>query len=124
METLEKLYTLPELLESEESEEITGHLYSRELEAVEAILELNYWKYDSEKKEDLYTLDDLEQAVDDLDNKTYWNDWDAYYDYCDELLSFSNPDSVEARYFDYDAYHRDCEYDVSEASNGVIIADW
>lgn len=124
METLEKLYTLSELLECEESEEITGHLYSGELEAVEAILELNYWKYDAEKKEDLYTLDDLQNAVDDLDNKTYFSSWDAYYDYCDELLSFSNPDSVEARYFDYEAYHRDCGYDVSEASNGVIIADW
>ena len=124
METTEKLYTLSELLECEEGEEIKGNLYSRELDAVEAILELKYWKYDAEKKEDLYTLDDLEQAVDDLNNTTYFNDWDAYYDYCDELLSFSNPDSVEARYFDYEAYHRDCEYDVSEASNGVIIADW
>jgi hypothetical protein len=28
------------------------------------------------------------------------------------------------RYFDYDAFHSDCEYDVTEASNWVIISNW
>jgi hypothetical protein len=28
------------------------------------------------------------------------------------------------RYFDYDSYHRDCEYDVEEASNWIVIWNW
>lgn len=124
METTEKTYSLDELLECEEGQEIIGNLYSKELDALEAILELNYWKWDAEKYYNTYTLDDLQEAVDGLYDKTWWSCWDDYYDYCDDLLCFANPDSIEARYFDYEAYHRDCGYDVSEASNGVILGSW
>lgn len=122
---MEKLYTLEELLTAEEADEIIGHLYDDEVKVVEAILELKInWKYDHDKKEYFYTLDDLQEAVDMMDDVTYFMDWDDYYDYCDDLLDFHNPDSVEARYFDYDAYHNDCGYDVTEAANGVILGDW
>jgi hypothetical protein len=41
---------------------------------------------------------------------------DCYFDSMDDLLDFRGNDFME-RYFDYDSYHRDCEYDVEEASN-------
>ena len=121
-----KNYTLGELLESPKGQKIISEnlpSYTDE-DVVEAILELNYWHYDTEKKETFYTFDELEQAIEDTEKITYFSDMDAYYDYCDELLNFSDDNSVEARYFDYDAYHRDCEYDITEASNGVVIASW
>lgn len=126
MTDYEKTYTLNEILETEENEEIIGHLTNDELEVIEAILELNYWSYDSEKKETLYTMEDLENALNDMENwtVTYWHDWDSYYDYCDDTLEFPKENSILERYFDYDAFHRDCGFDVSEASNGVIIANW
>ena len=126
MTDYEKTYTLQELLETEENEEIIWHLTSDEIEVIEAILELNYWSYDSEKKETLYTMEDLENALNDMENWTitYWHDWDSYYDYCDEGLCFPKDNSILERYFDYDAFHKDCWFDVSEASNGVIIANW
>jgi hypothetical protein len=42
MTDYEKTYTLNEILETEENEEIIGNLTSDELEVIEAILELNY----------------------------------------------------------------------------------
>jgi hypothetical protein len=42
MTDYEKTYTLNEILETEENEEIIGHLTNDELEVIEAILELNY----------------------------------------------------------------------------------
>lgn len=121
-----KNYTLGELLESPKGQKIIAENLPTYIDedVIEAILELNYWHYDAEKKETFYTFDELEQAIEDTEKITYFSDMDAYYDYCDDLLSFADSNSVEARYFDYDAYHRDCEYDVTEASNGVVIADW
>jgi hypothetical protein len=89
-------------------------------DVVYAVLELNYWT------RDWYTFDDLENAIDDIERWkiTYYSDMDSYYDSCDDCLCFTDPNSVEARYFDYEAFHRDCEYDVSEASNWIVIANW
>ena len=70
MTDYEKTYTLDEILETEENEGIVWHLTSDELEVIEAILELNYWRYDSEKKETLYTMEDLENALNDMES---WN---------------------------------------------------
>lgn len=119
-----KNYTLDALLECRKADAIIWHLYADEIKAVEAILENRYWHYDKNKKMTLYTIDDLENAANDLDNVAWYADEDAYFDSMDDLLQFSSTDSVEARYFDYDAYHRDCMYDVTEASNGIILADW
>ena len=68
-------------------------------------------------------MDDLENAINDIDKITYYRSMDDYFDSCDDCLCFTDPNSVEARYFDYDAFHRDCEYDVTEASNGIVIAN-
>lgn len=49
---------------------------------------------------------------------------DSFHDCMDELIDeelASVPDSI-ARYFDYEEYHRDCDFDVTEMSNGVVIA--
>lgn len=126
--TEERLYTAEELLNedtNEEIEETIGHLDSEELEVLEAILELKIsWKWDTEKKQYFYTIEDLQEAVDLIDNITHFKDWDSYYDYCDEMLDFTGSNEIIERYFDYEAYHRDCGFDVSEASNGVILGDW
>lgn len=124
---MEKTYTLYDLLNcsnNEEIQEILDTLDTDEEKIVEAILEQRYWKWDTEKKQDLYTIEDLQNAVDEKEDITHFLTMDDYYDYCDDLLNFSDQNSIEARYFDYDAYHRDCEYDVTEASNGVVLADW
>ena len=100
IETTETLYTIEELLNeetSEEIEEIIGLLDSEELEVIEAILELSI---------------------------TYFKDWNSYYDYCDETIEFPKGYGYLERYFDYDSFHRDCWFDVSEAPNGVILGDW
>ena len=63
---------------------------------------------------------DAAEAMDRRDDYVTFVDLDAYHDYCDELLEFNGNEMLE-RYFDYDAYHRDCDFDVYEASNGVCI---
>ena len=67
------------------------------------------WELEIEKENNKYTI---------------YHCMDCYYDSMDDLLEFPRGDSIYERYFDYDAYHRDCEYDVEEASNGRVIADW
>ena len=68
--------------------------------------------------------DSAEKAVDEMDNYTFYTDIDSFHDCMDELIDeelASVPDSI-ARYFDYEAYHRDCDFDVTEMSNGIVIA--
>ena len=62
-----------------------------------------------------------QEAIDDLDNYTFYSDIDEYHDMCDECIEGLNDNSLLARYFDYEAYHRDCDFDIYEASNGVCI---
>jgi hypothetical protein len=63
---------------------------------------------------------DAQEAIDSLDSYVFYTDIDSYHDCCDECLEFNGNDLLE-RYFDYDAYHRDCDFDIYEASNGVCI---
>ena len=90
---------------------------------VYAVLEVKYWGYVGWKC--VYDFEDLENAINDVEkwNVQIYKDMDAYYDSMDDLLEFNGNDFME-RYFDYDAYHRDCKYDVTEASNWVVIANW
>lgn len=60
------------------------------------------------------------EAIDKMDNYTFYSDIDSYHDCCDELLEFGNNEMLE-RYFDFDAYHRDCDFDIYEAENGICI---
>jgi RNA polymerase sigma factor for flagellar operon FliA len=66
------------------------------------------------------STDDVQEAIDDLDNYTFFGDSDEYHDFCDESIDFGNNEFLE-RYFDYDAFHRDCDFDIYEASNGICI---
>lgn len=120
-----KNYNLEELFESEEAEELTSSLYDDEIEVVKAILELkNYWTRDKDKKEYVYTIEELQDAIDEKDSTTYYMTMDDYYDAMDELLEFPKDYDLLERYFDYDAYHRDCEFDCTEASNWVVLPNY
>lgn len=65
-------------------------------------------------------ITDAQEAIDKRDDYTIFADLDQYHDMCDELIEFNGNEMLE-RYFDYDAYHRDCDFDIYEASNGVCI---
>lgn len=64
---------------------------------------------------------DVQEAIDDRDSYIFYSDIDQYHDCCDECIEFGDNDLME-RYFDWEAYHRDCDFDIYEASNGVCIA--
>lgn len=64
--------------------------------------------------------DDANEAIDRRDDFIIYEDREAYFDSCDEILNFGGNSILES-YFDYDSYHRDCMYDAYEAGNGVII---
>ena len=91
---------------------------------VYAVLEVKYWGYVGWKC--VYDYEDLENAINDIENwnVTIYHCMDCYFDSCDDLLEFPKWYDFMERYFDYDAYHRDCEYDVTEASNWVVIANY
>ena len=63
---------------------------------------------------------DVQEAIDKKDDYIIYSDLDQYHDSCDELLEFGNNEFLE-RYFDFEAYHRDCDFDIFQASNGVCI---
>ena len=91
------------------------------IETIEALEELEDWEL-----EEVIALmeykgtNDAQEAIDDRDSYTFFADLDQYHDSCDEILDFNGNEMLE-RYFDYDAYHRDCDFDIYEASNGVCI---
>ena len=73
-----------------------------------------------------YRRCDADEAISNKDIYCIYADEDSYLDSCDELIDWelnSSSSSIISRYFDYEAYHRDCMFDVYEASNGVIIVD-
>lgn len=78
-----------------------------ELEAVIALMEYKGTK-------------NAQEALDDRDSYTFYSDIDEWHECCDELIDFGGNEMFE-RYFDYDAYHRDCDFDIYEASNGICI---
>lgn len=121
-----KNYTLDELLQTKKAQKIMDENLSsyNDEEDVYAVLELKYWSVKNWKT--IYDFDDLEFAIEDVENNKYtiYHCMDCYFDSCDDLLEFPRGDSIYERYFDYDAYHRDCEYDVEEASNWRVITNW
>ena len=63
---------------------------------------------------------DIKEAIERRDEYSIYSDIEQYHDCCDESIDFGNNELLE-RYFDYDSYHRDCDFDIFEASNGVCI---
>ena len=92
------------------------------LDTIEALEELEDWELDEVVALMEYkSTTDAQEALDDRDSYTFFSSIDEYHDSCDELVEELNSDSLLARYFDYEAYHRDCDFDIYEASNGVCI---
>ena len=91
------------------------------IETIEALEELEDWELDEIVALMEYKgTKNAQEAIDDRDSYTFFADLDQYHDSCDEILEFNGNEMLE-RYFDYDAYHRDCDFDIYEASNGVCI---
>lgn len=91
------------------------------IETIETLEDMDEW----EQKEVVALMEYLctenaHEAIDEKDNYIFYGDIDEYYDFCDENVDFGGNDFLE-RYFDYEAYHRDCSFDVMEMSNGVVI---
>lgn len=88
---------------------------------IETLEELEDWELDEVVALMEYKgTNNAQEAIDDRDSYTFFADLDQYHDSCDEILEFNGNEMLE-RYFDYDAYHRDCDFDIYEASNGVCI---
>ena len=91
------------------------------IETIEALEELEEYELDEVIALMEYKgTKNSQEAIDDRDSYTFFADLDQYHDSCDELLDFNGNEMLE-RYFDFDAYHRDCDFDIYEASNGVCI---
>ena len=65
--------------------------------------------------------EDVHEAIDKKDNYIFYDDIDQYHNSCDEILECYNIPDFAMTYFDYEAYYRDCDMDISEMSNGVCI---
>ena len=100
--------------------------YCNAEEVIETIQELE--NMDDDELENVVALmeytcnTDASYILSRLDNYTFYADLDQYHDCMDELVEMEMPqNSILTRYFDYEAYHRDCDFDIYEASNGVVI---
>ena len=65
--------------------------------------------------------DSAQEALDQKDNYSFYSDINSFYECMDELVECEKGSEFLLRYFDYEAYHRDCSFDISEMSNGVCI---
>lgn len=70
------------------------------------------------------STEDVQEVIEKHDSHIFYEDIESYHDSCDELIEqeLQSSASIVMRYFDYDAYHRDCDFDINEMSNGVCIA--
>jgi antirestriction protein len=92
------------------------------INTIETLEDMDEW----ERKEvvalmEYLTTEDVQEAIDRKDYYIFYEDTDAYFDSMDDLIDFSGCNEVLARYFDYDAYHRDLMFDAYEAENGIVI---
>ena len=91
------------------------------IDTIETLNNMKDWERDEIAAVMEYlSTNDVQEAIDQKDDYIIFSDLEQYHDHCDELIDFRNDDFLE-RYFDYDAYHRDCDFDIYEASNGVCI---
>lgn len=91
------------------------------LDTIETLEELEDWELDEVVALMEYlNTDDAQEAIDSKDSYSFYSDIDQWHECCDDCLEFGNNELLE-RYFDWDAYHRDCNFNIYEASNGVCI---
>ena len=94
------------------------------IEAIEALEAMEDWERDEVAAVMEYlNTNDVQEAIDKKDYYSIYSDIKQYHDCCDETLNFSGCNEILERYFDYEAFHRDCDYDIYEASNGVCIME-
>ena len=91
------------------------------LDAIDALEALEDYELDEVVAIMECTGKDAQEVIDRRDYYTCYSDIEQYHDCCDELLDFSGSNEILERYFDYEAYHRDCDFDIFEASNGVCV---
>lgn len=91
------------------------------IDTIEVLEDMDEWEVAEVVAIMEYNNCDVQEAIDSRDNYCIYSDTDAYFDSMDELLDFSGCNELLERYFDYDAYHRDCMFDAYEASNGVVL---
>lgn len=91
------------------------------IETIETLEGLEEWELDNVIALMEYkSTNDAQDAIDDLDSYTFFGSIEEYHDSCDECLELDD-NSILSRYFDYEAFHRDCDFDVYEAANGICI---
>ena len=92
------------------------------LETISTLEDMQEWERDNMiALMEYLNTEDVQQAIDKQDEYIFYSDLDSYYNSCDESLDFTGCSEILERYFDYDAFHSDCEYDIFQASNGVCI---
>lgn len=98
--------------------------YCNVLEVLESIQELenmDEWERDEIVALIEYLNCDIQGAIDKKDRYIFYSSIDDYYDSMDELIDISGlPESLQC-YFDYESYHRDCNFYIYEACNGVVL---
>ena len=91
------------------------------INTIEMLEDLDEWELDEVVALMEYlSTNDIQDVLDRKDNYTFYSDIEDFFAMCDECLDFGNNELLE-RYFDYDAYHRDCRFDIYEANNGICI---
>ena len=91
------------------------------IDTIEALNNMKEWERNEIAAVMEYlSTNDVQKAIDEKDNYTIFSDIDNYHDCCDESIDFGNNELLE-RYFDYESFHGDCDFDIYEASNGVCI---
>ena len=93
------------------------------IETIEQLEELEDWELEEVVALMEYLgTDSAEEAIENKDRYTFYSDIENFYDCMDELIEYEITDEFALRYFDYEAYHRDLDFDIHEMSNGVVIA--
>lgn len=91
------------------------------LETIQELENMDEWERNEIAAIMDYLNCDIQMAIDEKDNYIFYSSIDEYHDSMDELVDLSGlPDNLQY-YFDYDAYHRDCDFDIYESNNGVVL---
>ena len=91
------------------------------IDSIEALNNMDKWERDEiAALMEYLSTNDVQEAIDKKDNYIIFSDLEQYHDSCIETLEFNGNELLE-RYFNYEAYFNDCDYDIYEASNGVCI---
>jgi antirestriction protein len=92
------------------------------LKTIQTLEDMEEWEVEAITAIMEYTVNnDIEEAINSINNYTIYSDIESYFDSMDELIDFTGSNEIIERYFDYEAYHRDCMFDAYEASNGVVL---